>query len=392
MIFKNSASNILKAFLYNQFYLFSSVIFALLVIIIMWIVTGVHTFIEVEQYITTVYYIKNVSDVFYIHRLLRPLELLFVLPFSYLVDIKTAFGIVNSILIVLSAVVMYLLSNHLLNNEKLAFYSTVLFSTSFPVICFGFGVLTEIGAWFFYLLVIYLTIRLFGTNSNLKHAGIIGLICGVGVLMKENVAAGVPFFMLMLLLSKSKKSDSSNKIKKIVTYGSCFLAPFLLLILINQGIMWHYFSYTYYDWFISNEQGFSRPNLFRYLFLMGGAFGLSLLFGLFGLIWYLKKDGEDMNRWFNKLSILSCIFISSSIVIFVWPAAEIRSMFLYFPIIFPLSAYAIAHISSIIKIKKGKHNSPKIIEFILLGANVISTILIYIIFMITHPYPLYHLI
>lgn len=390
-----------KDLMESQRYLLYSILSALFLIFIVWLITGVHITCDSSGYATALNYLKTGNYeileqqgqgiVINLSRLLRPLSVLLAFPFIYVVDARNAFGIENSIFIILSAVIMYLYSRYLLESEKLAFYSTFLFLTSFPVVCYGFGVMAEMGTYFFILLTIYLTIRFFKTNGSQKYAtvAVIGFICGVGVLMKENVAAGLIFFILMLFFSKIN-------IRKTASQFCILLSFFLLPVLVNQVIIWHYFDFTYYDWYVFNNYHYV-PSLFtgnpltEYPFGMGGAFGLLLLFSIFGIIWYARKNLQK-NR--GRLLILVNIFIASSVIILLWSGAgaAMRFLFIYFPIIIPMAAYAIGHISSTIKNKNVKYIGSTTVEFSLLGACIISTCLLYYIYVITHNYPPFQLI
>lgn len=189
---------------------------------------------------------------------------------------------------------------------------------------------------------------------------------------------------------------SKNTIRKIVSQFCILVLFFLLPVLINQAIIWHYFDFTYYDWYVFNNYHYV-PSLFtgnpltEYPFCMAGAFGLSFLFSIFGIVWYARKNLQEN---FGKLLILGYVFIASSIIVLLWSGAGIamRFLFIYFPIIMPMAAYAIGYIASLIKNKNVKHISSVMVEFSLLGACIFSTCLLYYIYVITNNHPPFQLI
>ena len=179
--------------------------------------------------------------------ILRPLGPVLALPFEFL---GTGAGLIiqNVIFYLLSAFLIFKIVALVYREERQALFALLFFAASAPVIEYGLAYLTDMGAWFFYILSVFLTLLYF-KNKNEKLIILNGFLSGVGVLMKENGGLGILFFGAMVLLSR--EFGAKEKILKIIRFSAFFLVPVIAL----QIFAFKYFHFTSLDWYISSRPG-----------------------------------------------------------------------------------------------------------------------------------------
>ena len=315
----------------ENIYLIASLIFSLFQLILIIMLYGVRLAPDSPSYIETVNYFLGKSSV-KPHRLLTPLGPLIAIVFQPLVGEINAFGIENSIFFVSSSILIYLFCKKLYDDKEVAFFTSVFFSSSISVITWGIAVLTDMGVWFFYILSIFLTLRFF-EEEKIEILLTNGVICGLGFLMKENVVAGVFFFILMMAFSKR---ELIQKTKTIILFCAMFLLPIVAV----QVITFQLFQYTYLDWYIYNIGLYSETYFTFLRFLIGLilAFTLMLPFFLFGIYREIKENDQSPIPRLYKYLFLT---LSSAVPIFAWALLIERFIFLLFPTIIPISAYGL---------------------------------------------------
>ncbi len=266
----------------NNLYLIYSLLFSFLVLIILVIFFGWQDDVDTGSYLEAMDYLKekNIDKLELIpHRFLRPLGLVLALPFKEFFSSFMSLIIENVLFYFGTAYLIFKIGKEILKKEELAFYGVIFYLTAYPLLRFGPVALTDMGTWFFYVLSIYLTILFLKEPKNyLVYLN--GLISGIGVLIKENGGMGALFFLMILLISGKFKK------KEIFGYGLRFLILFLIPILINQLIVYHYLKYTYWDWYIFNKntylkQSYTIFNLGKNFF---ATFGLAWIFVVFGSV------------------------------------------------------------------------------------------------------------
>jgi 4-amino-4-deoxy-L-arabinose transferase-like glycosyltransferase len=289
---------------------------------------------------------------------LRPLGTLIAAFFTILTgDIITAFAIENSIFYLGSTVLIFLISNRLYRSEKIAFYSAVLFASAEAVITWGIAVLVDMGVWFFYSFSIYVTL-LFIEEYKTRFLLLAGIICGMGVLMKENVIAGAIFFILILFSAKNLH------IRPKIKYTALFVGIVLIPIIIAQVIAFFYFRFTYIDWYRLNLSLYMKQyfTITRFFIAIFGAFTFTIFLFFKGLWKEIKRKN------YQRLRIFLSLIISSFIPILVWTIFVDRFIFLLFPGIIPVSAYGLL-------LNFGKNDEKKsvlVLELVILLAIVVS--------------------
>lgn len=174
-------------------------------------------------YVKVAYFLNGKEESFHEARMLRPLVPLFASVLNHVVDIATAFGIVNIALWLTASYIMFRLSKDLLEDADLAWYASILFTTSLPLIRYGSAVLTDMAGFFFIICVLWMTRKYNKTHSILKYL-IIGITIGVGILGREAVFACLPFFVLSEI---SEQKTRGHHLKMSLTVFTALLPPLL---------------------------------------------------------------------------------------------------------------------------------------------------------------------
>jgi len=308
-------------------YLLFSLIFGGVNALAIFLIFGLQVDSDTPGYITTLWhFLGRETGELLPYRILRPLGIIFALPFTSIFSGLGALIFENVLFYLGSLYLIFKISQKILKKEKLGFYSVIFFTTAYPLLRFGLAGMVDMGAWFFYLLSVYLTLLFLEEPKNyLVYLN--GLVCGMGVLVKENGGVGILFFLAILLVSGKFRK------KEIVDYALKFLPLFLVPILINQLITYHYFHYTYFHWYLQNaksylKQSYTFFNLAKNFFV---TFGLNWIFVLIG-IWriYNERDKETI-KIFLSLAIPSFSF-------FLWPSITARLIYIAGPFLALLAA------------------------------------------------------
>lgn len=319
-------------------YLIFSLIFALLNMGAVFFIFGFQQYGDTISYIDAIHWLggQNVPNVDP-WVVLKPLGILLALPFEFL-GAGAGLIVQNIIFYLLSAFLVFKITDLIFSNKKQALLASLFFITATQVLEVGLAYLTDMGAWFFYLLSIFLTI-LYLRNRNEKLIILNGFLSGLGVLAKENGGLGALFFGLIILLSAG--FNLKEKIFKILRFGIFFLIPIIL---------WQIFIYqrlhlTSLDWYLFQLRSFSHGEETTIVILR--YFGQ--LFRTLGIIWIfffigLRQELSDRNlaRWKIYLALLP-----GSLSFFLWPiSAGGRSVFIFFPLGALLAAYGCKKIST----------------------------------------------
>ncbi len=128
---------------------------------------------------------------------------------------------------------IYSIMKHIYKEETIALSAMIMFTTCQVFAVFSLFIISDVIAWFFILLLIYMTLTNSNTNS-LRQAFLIAIIACIGVFSKENAIAGLVFFMFFILFSNKKLI---NKITLITTALLSFLILFICGLLIMENTL-----------------------------------------------------------------------------------------------------------------------------------------------------------
>ena len=156
--------------------------------------------------------IKGVELIF----TLRPLIPLLVAPLAAFLWEPIAYGILNSIFWVLSAMLMYYVTLQITGSCQQALAAALLFTTSLPTLLNFGSVMLEAGSTFFALLILWTYLRLQDRLSRLSSL-LAAVLVGVGVLSKETT---LPVVASILLLG-----IATRRVKRTFIWTLLLIAP-----------------------------------------------------------------------------------------------------------------------------------------------------------------------
>lgn len=314
----------------NNKYLIFAMAFALLNMGAISLIFGFGTHGDSVDYINAVHWFQGQETSIHPWIALRPLGPIFALPFEFLG--KGAGLIVqNMIFYLFSAFLIFKIADLIFQNKKQALLASLFFVTATPILEVGLAYLIDMGAWFFYILSIFLTL-LYLKNKNEKLVVLNGFLTGLGFLMKENGALGVLFFGLVILLSK--EFNSKEKVYKLLRFGIFFLIPVILL----QVFAYRYAQVTSLDLYLYQLKGFGdveTPTIIflRYFGQLFRSLGVLWIFFFIGLRQELKEKNWDRLKVYLAL-------LPASLSFFLWQtSAAGRSVFVFAPLGILLATY-----------------------------------------------------
>ena len=315
----------------NNKYLIFALIFAVLNMAAVIFIFGFRTYGDSVSYIDAIHWFQGKSvGVLDPWVVLKPLGILLALPFEFL-GAGAGLIVQNIIFYLLSAFLMFKITDLLFDDKKQALLASIFFVTATQVLEVGLAYLTDMGAWFFYLASLFLAI-LYLKNKDAKLIMLAGFLSGVGVLMKENGGLGALFFGLAILLSKDSKFK--EKIFKILRFAVFFLIPIILW----QVFMYQRFHLTSLDWYSFQIKGFSHGEGTDMVILK--YFGQ--LFRTLGILWVFFFIGlwrELREKNWQRLKIYLAL-LPGSLSFFLWPiSAGGRSVFVFAPLGMLLASY-----------------------------------------------------
>lgn len=268
-------------------------------------------------------------------RMLKPLPLIFSGLLEKITGINAKYGffIQNLIFYVLSAFLIFEIIKLVFKDRWQALLGTIAFITAPPLLVYGLGYLTDMGGWFFVILGVYLTVKFFEAfKENHKLVFIFGLILGLGFLFKEAALGGAVFFAFFVLFNKL------SLLKKVKLWG-LFSLGYLLPIILSSLVIFHYFGYTFFDWFRFNEQ---KPygdyyHLIYFIKDIGATLYLYwflFIIGIFGFLRKYLRKSIDINKF---------IFLAASgitiLLWFIWSYPMNRIFYLSAPFLIALVSY-----------------------------------------------------
>lgn len=251
----------------------------------------------------------------------RPLiPFLAALPSKYL-GFPIGYGLVNTLLLVGSAFLMYGVTYSLTRSKNAATFSSVLLVTTLPTLLYFSSVMTETGGLFFQLFPIYLYLQFRNqedkSNSflNLKRRVFVYsayVLAGVGLLAREVTYLSAISLLLLALVDK--------RVKYAFTCLLAMVAPFLLYqiyVFITYG---HVFVKTVigsgfqYVEAKSLQHKIWDPEEIAKAFLLGH-YPLTSIFLLVGLL--LDEDRPRNLRYF-------AILLPAVLGFLAWPFRDLR--------------------------------------------------------------------
>lgn len=362
----------------NNRYLISALIFAVLNMAAIFCFFGFQWYDDSPDYIEVTHWLQGTLEMpgnfWYV---LTPLGSLIALPFEFL-GAGAGLIVQNILFYFLSAYLIFRIIQLVFRNDEQALIGTVLFVTAPPIIYFGLSYMTDMGAWFFYILSVFLTLLYF-KNKQEKLILINGFLAGVGTLIKADGGLGILFFMMMVLFSG--EFSFKEKFFKALKFGASFLLPVMayqtyLLAAFHTTSLSEYLNHRQAQAFFTKGveklrvypgsvySQMSRFSIVVYAYAgeFLKAFGIpGLLFSLIGL----KREWLHKNK--ERIKIYLTLFIPSLLFLFYAPTNSRFAFLSAIPLIL-LASSGLVYLKDAFSGRRGK----LITVFLLAGCVVFN--------------------
>ena len=255
----------------------------------------------------------------------RPLLPVVVIPFDLVFGLPIAYGIVNTIFWVFSAILLFLLVKKLTGSLSSSLYASFLLSTTWPMVLYGAASMTEAIGLFFTLLTVYLTLSLPERKLNKPKLLLLGLIVGLGALSREVVLAAFMSAFIILMYRKDYHS--------IIWW----FIPALCVIFFYQVYAHFSFGVNYLTHYLSAgiEHTTRRGMLSTWLdpVWIGKAFliGHAPLAALTLILGFLEEKRREV------LVIFYMLFIPAFACFVIWPFHDLRLAVMLYHATMPLA-------------------------------------------------------
>jgi len=240
----------------------------------------------------------------------RPLmSFLAILPYVLGFSIRDSFAVVSTFFSVLSAIALFKLTSELLQDNQLAFYTSIFFSSNYVFLNLCASALLNSPAWFFLAAGFYLVVKYY---QRRKFLTVVGLTVAAGMFAKETMLIVLLYIVLYELVR-------GRDVKRLAYVLSVSLLPIGLWSLCLQ------LPYFPAAWLVGNV----TFNPYLIVKRMATTFIPVIAFLPFGFL--EKQDSEALTYYYIS-------FVATFIPIMIWLYGLYsgRVYFLLFPLFLPL--------------------------------------------------------
>lgn len=264
-----------------------------------------------------------------------------------------------------SVILFYYFVKRLGYNKNIAFTSTILFSCSFTMLVIGTGCMTDAGAYFFSILILYYALNPIKShwksiekeNSILeyfsfKHYIIMGLLTAIGNLIRETViftTLAIFIYIFFESFTTINKGKSTQLMLKHLSFS-----VISLLISISFSLMWIVFwmRVSLLDFRTANVSPFmfiDQEVIEHLLFIILISFTLNYLFLFVGFIKENNKKRIDIFVIYSLVMIIPNIMQFYALPFSLYP--QYRVIFMLFPFFLPISGLGVHELCEIFEKK-----------------------------------------
>ncbi|QQG37886.1 MAG: glycosyltransferase family 39 protein [Candidatus Kaiserbacteria bacterium] len=216
------------------------------------------------------------------------------------------------------ALATFFFAREYFQDERLAFLLTLMSALSYPVLKYGVDVLTETGAWFFFVLSLWLTVR-FLREPRPGLFLLNALVVAVGFLWKEYSIVGGAILGLATLFHPAL----SLKQKTLYALGGSAL--FLLIHAPWQWYVYVTYGFTYLTWYGQNAgPGFAMEFTLKNVIKSTAA--------ILGLAWLLVPRGlrhfSTLDTWRRRFLQVAAL---PPLVGYLWGYISSRLLYVIAP-------------------------------------------------------------
>ncbi len=222
-----------------------------------------------------------------------------------------------------------LLTKYLKFSEIMAFLGVAWFTCSYPMLKYGFSLMTDISGYFFIILTVYLAIKGF-TENKYSYLFAAGIAAGIGVTAKESGAFGL-LFILTYSLFEIKKVTLITTIKRLFVVG----VPFIFIFGLTNYIVYTLINYSYIDFLTLAENEYATT--FR-----TWKFFIGTQVATFNILWIPFFYG--LLKMFNtsEKKILLPLIVAG-LPSLLWSVYIVRGLFVQYIFIIPIALFGITH-------------------------------------------------
>ncbi len=224
---------------------------------------------------------------------------------------------------------MHSIAYRLVNDEGTAFLVMLCFALCQPFAVYSLLVLADAPGWAWELLVIRLALDC-ESFSWIKKGGL-GLLIGLGFLVKESMLIAALFVFLNNLLFDGK--DLLKKLKSLLNIG----LPALLVMGLNAWFVKHFFHVNLLGWIVeANEEFQTFGYNLHYFQQVLHTLDLAWLYIIAGTIFALRKAAFSACRSEHKAALITSLFFFLSAPLLANFAHD-RVLFMASPFLFILT-------------------------------------------------------
>jgi hypothetical protein len=224
---------------------------------------------------------------------------------------------------------VYAIMKHIYNKNIIALSGMIMFTTCQVFAIFSLFVISDVIAWFFILLLIYLSLQTNKTSKTPYFKSLsIGIIAFVGVFSKENAVVGILFFIFYILFSNY---NFVSKIKLL----SIALVPFLILSLTGLLILEHTFGTS-----IISRLSDTRAYYDRVYYRLSDISQFYRVFDVFWVIFFISVPHILKQLFFFKNQVIlatTATLMTTIILLPIHPFVSDRILFTIAPFLIILS-------------------------------------------------------
>lgn len=315
----------------NRKLLILALVFATLNMIAIFVIFGFQEYGDTSEYLRMIDWLRGeesqLASPWYI---LRPVAPLLAAPFEFM-GAGAGLIVQNIFFYFFCTFLIFKIVELIYHNKKQALLASMVFVTSTTVIEVGLSYLIDTGAWFFYLLSIFLTI--FYLQKGSRALVILnGFVCGLGFLMKENGAMGILFFVAMILITE--KLNRREKLLDIARFGLSFLTPVVMF----QFFVYQHFHFTsLHKYFMHVSESENEGPFIVFLRYVGQFFRVM---GILWIFFFLGLWRELKNKNNQRLKIFLAL-LPASLSFLLWPISGGRHAFIFAPLGILLTSYGL---------------------------------------------------
>ncbi len=255
----------------------------------------------------------------------RPLLPTLAIPLDLIVGLPIAYGIINTLLWISSAVILFYMTRRIFKCSNSSLYAGLLLSTLWPIVLYGAASMTEVVGLFGTLLAVYMTLWIVDKEPPNLHAFTLGLFAGVLTLSREVVLVALASALLLLTYKRKYR------------YLAYFLVPWIAIIFLYQSVIYVLFNVNYITHFLTAGIGYTERRGLLSQWFNPFIIAKALLLGHVPAAWLTTIIGFLREKHSEVLVLFYILFFPSIVAFVVWPFHDLRIAVLVYHATIPLA-------------------------------------------------------